>query len=71
VTGADPTEHIRTVLHGLSGKAIGGTTYGSPMPPFADQLSDEEVAAVLSHERTSWGNQAKPVKPEEVVARRK
>ena len=24
VTAADPTEHIRTVLHGLSGKAIGG-----------------------------------------------
>jgi len=71
VTGADPTEHIRTVLHGLSGKAIGGVTYGSAMPAFADQLSDEEVAAVLSYERTAWGNQAKPVKPEEVVARRK
>jgi mono/diheme cytochrome c family protein len=71
VTGADPTEHIRTVLHGLSGKVIGGTTYGAAMPPFADQLTDEEIAAVLSYERTSWGNQAKPVKPEEVVARRK
>jgi mono/diheme cytochrome c family protein len=41
------------------------------MPAFADQLSAEEVAAVLSYERTAWGNQAKPVKPEEVVARRK
>jgi mono/diheme cytochrome c family protein len=71
VTGADPTEHIRTVLHGLSGKAIGGVTYGSAMPAFADQLSDEEVAAVLSYERTAWGNQAKPVKAEEVVAGRK
>jgi len=28
------------------------------------------VAAVLSHERTSWGNQAPPVKPEDVIARR-
>jgi cytochrome c oxidase cbb3-type subunit 2 len=70
VTAADPTEHIRTVLRGLSGKTIGGVTYGSPMPAFADQLSDEEVAAVLSHERTNWGNQAPPVKPEDVVARR-
>jgi len=70
VTAADPTEHIRTVLHGLSGKPIGGTTYGSAMPAFADQLNDEEIAAVLSYERTSWGNQAKPVKPEDVVARR-
>src|SRR5262252_6429393 len=32
VTAADPTEHIRTVLRGLSGKPVGGTTYGSPMP---------------------------------------
>src|SRR5262249_58521572 len=71
VNGADPNEHIRTVLHGLSGKAIGGVTYGSAMPAFADQLSDEEVAAVLSHERASWGNQAKPVKPEDVVVARK
>jgi len=29
------------------------------------------VAAVLSYERNSWGNQAPPVKPEDVkVARR-
>jgi mono/diheme cytochrome c family protein len=70
VTATDPTEHIRTVLRGLSGKSIGGVTYPSPMPAFADQLTNEEVAAVLSHERTSWGNQAPPVKPEDVIARR-
>jgi mono/diheme cytochrome c family protein len=70
VTASDPTEHIRTVLRGLSGKSIGGVAYATPMPAFADQLTDEEVAAVLSHERTSWGNQASPVKPEDVVARR-
>ena len=70
VNSPDPTEHIRTVLRGLSGKPIGGVTYPSPMPAFADQLSDEELAAVLSYERTSWGNQAPPVKPEDVIARR-
>ena len=70
VTSPDPTEHIRTVLHGLSGKAINGVAYGAAMPAFAEQLSDEEVAAVLSYERTSWGNQAPPVKPEDVLARR-
>ena len=69
VTAADPTEHIRTVLRGLSGKTIGGVTYGSPMPAFADQLTNEEVAAVLSYERASWGNRAPAVKPEDVVAR--
>jgi len=70
VTAADPTEHIRTVLRGLAGKAINGVAYGAAMPAFADQLSDEEVAAVLNYERNSWGNQAPPVKPEDVVARR-
>ena len=70
VTAPDRTEHIRTVLHGLSGKTIGGVVYAAAMPAFADQLTDDEVAAVLSHERTSWGNQAPPVKPEDVLARR-
>jgi cytochrome c oxidase cbb3-type subunit 2 len=70
VIAPDPTEHIRTVLRGLSGKTIGGVTYAAAMPAFADQLTDDEVAAVLSHERNSWGNQAPPVKSEEVLARR-
>jgi len=70
VTSPDPTEHIRTVLPALTGKTIGGVTYATPMPAFADRLTDEEVAAVLSYERTSWGNHAPPVKPEDVVARR-
>jgi mono/diheme cytochrome c family protein len=70
VTAPDPTEHIRTVLHGLSGKPIGGTTYAAAMPGFADQLSDEEVAAVLSYERSSWGNRATEVKPASVTAKR-
>ena len=70
VTASDPTDHIRTVLRGLSGKTIGGVAYGSAMPAFADQLTDDEIAAVLSYERNSWGNQAAPVKPEDVLARR-
>ena len=44
--------------------------YAAAMPAFADQLNDEEIAAVLSYERTSWGNRAPPVKPEDVLARR-
>ena len=70
MNSADATAHIRTVLRGLSRKTIDGVTYATPMPAFADQLTNEEVAAVLSHERTSWGNQAPPVKPEDVIARR-
>lgn len=70
VTAADPTEHIRTVLHGKQGSTIGGVTYASAMPSFAAQLSDEEVAAVVNHERTSFGNAAPTVTAEQVAALR-
>ena len=58
VLSADPAEHIRVILQGVHDKEIGGTKYAAPMPSFAGQLKDEEIAAVASHERTSWGNQA-------------
>jgi len=60
----------RSTLRGLSGKTIGGATYAAAMPAFADQLTNDEVGAVLSHECISRGNQAPPVKPENVLARR-
>jgi cytochrome c oxidase subunit II len=65
VTAADPKAHINIVLHGLKGKAISGTAYSSQMPSFS-QLSDADIAAVIDHERTSWGNQAPIVSPDEV-----
>jgi len=58
VNAADPSEHIHTILHGLQGKTIGGVAYAAAMPPFAAQLTDEQLAAVVNHERTSWGNSA-------------
>jgi cytochrome c oxidase subunit 2 len=61
VTAADATEHITTVLHGTHGRVINGTTYPAQMPGWASQLTDEEVAAVINHERTSWGNHAPTV----------
>jgi mono/diheme cytochrome c family protein len=67
VTDADPTAHIRTVLFGLHGKTINGISYTGAMPAWTDQLSDEEVAAVINHERTSWGNNAPTITAEEVA----
>ena len=65
VTAKDPKEHIAIVLHGLHGKTIGSTSYTSQMPSFA-QLSDNDIAAVIDHERTSWGNGAPTVAPSDV-----
>jgi mono/diheme cytochrome c family protein len=71
VTAEDPTEHIRVVLFGKQGSTIDGIAYNAHMPAWADQLSDEEIAAVVNHERTSWGNNAPPVTEEDVERIRK
>lgn len=52
---------IRIVLQGYDGRP----EYAA-MPPFGDQLSDAEIAAIINHERSSWGNSAKSVTTEEV-----
>lgn len=66
VNGPDADAHIRIVLHGLSGKTIGGVHFAAHMPSFAGQLSDAQIAAVIDHERTSWQNHGPTVTPEEV-----
>lgn len=66
-----PEVPIAIVLHGLEGPVtVLGETYDQVMPKW-DHLSDEQIAAVITHERASWGNQAPPVSPEMVAAVRK
>jgi cytochrome c oxidase cbb3-type subunit 2 len=67
VDNPDATEHIRSVLFGLQGKAIGNVKYGSPMPPWS-QLSDQDIAAIIDYERSAWNNHGKPVTAAEVAA---
>ncbi len=67
VTAKDPTQHVRTVLTGLHGKKIGGVSYAAAMPSFADSLSDADLAAIVNHERTSWGNHAPTVTAAQVA----
>lgn len=70
VTAEDPTEHIMTILNGLLGKTIEGVGYPSPMPAFGTLLSDEQIAAIINHERTSWGNNAPTVTAGDVTKAR-
>ena len=44
---------------------------GTAMPAFGDRLSDEEVAALASYIRNSWGNEFGPVTVSEVAAARR
>ena len=67
VNGKDADAHIRIVLHGLSGAMIGGKKYAAQMPSFGPQLSDAQIAAVVDHERTSWGNNGPTVTPAQVT----
>jgi nitrite reductase (NO-forming) len=70
VLDANPAKQIDTILHGLQGQEVGGTVYPTPMPPFGSMLNDTEIADIVNHERTSWGNQAKQVTADDVKARR-
>ena len=37
------------------------------MPAFKDLLNDADLAAIINHERTSWGNAAPTVSASEVA----
>jgi mono/diheme cytochrome c family protein len=71
VTAADPSDHIATVLDGKLGSTINGVSYLSPMPAFKTILNDADIAAVINHERTAWGNAAPLVSAADVAARRR
>jgi mono/diheme cytochrome c family protein len=57
---------IRAVLHGGYPPSTAGNPRPYGMPPFANVLTDQEVAAVLSYIRNEWGNQASMVQPGQV-----
>jgi len=70
VTGSE-TVAADILLHGITGKlTVKGTVYNGQMPPFKDKLNDAEIAAVLTHIRTNFGNSAAKVSADTVKAAR-
>lgn len=61
VTGEDTQLYIEIILRGYDSRPEFAVMMG-----FADVLNDEEVAAIATHERNSWGNSGPEVTPEEV-----
>lgn len=60
---------IKLVLKGLLGpiEVLGREYPGQvPMTPYEGMLNDNEIAAVLTYVRNSFGNQASPIRPEKV-----
>jgi mono/diheme cytochrome c family protein len=63
---------ILIVLHGYDATGEPGAAYTSArMAGHAHQLSDGEIAALLSWARSQWGNQGPGVSPEAVGAARR
>ena len=58
---AQPNNAVLSVLHGGFAPVTKGNPRPFGMPPFLLQLGDADVAAVLTHVRSAWGNQAAPV----------
>lgn len=56
---------IRMVLNGGYPPGTEGNPRPYGMPPFAGQLSDNEIAAVVSYIRTAWGNRGTAVSARE------
>ena len=70
VTMASATNAVRVLLYGgfTPGTASNPRPFG--MPPFADTLSNTQIAEVLSYVRSAWNNHAAPVRVSEVARNR-
>ncbi|KNZ30887.1 MAG: alcohol dehydrogenase [Methylibium sp. NZG] len=53
-----PANLVRIVLEGGFEPATAGNPRPHGMPPFAQDLSNADLAALLTHVRTAWGNRA-------------
>jgi cytochrome c oxidase subunit II len=66
----DCKTHAGYVIKGVSGEMeVNGTKYNGVMPP-QGALSDMEVAAVITYERMSWGNDFGGCTPEDAKGAR-
>lgn len=66
---ADKKRAISVIVHGLQGEiTVNGNKYNSVMPRL--DLTDEEVANILTYVYHSWGNAGLEVTPEEVKKQR-
>jgi len=62
----DPELLIKVTLHGLQGPiSVNGRPWNAMMMPLSN-LPDAQIAAALTHTRTSWGNSASPITAEQV-----
>jgi mono/diheme cytochrome c family protein len=66
VNAKDPSSLLNVVLKGADGPLTAGNPTGAGMPRFDWKLADEDIAAVQTYIRNSWGNSASKVTAEQV-----
>jgi mono/diheme cytochrome c family protein len=69
----NPAIPIRILLRGLQGPVtVKGTRFDGIMPAYGTgiEMSDEEVAAVLTYVRSSWNNRASAITASQVAEQR-
>ena len=71
VQSTDLTSLIRVVLEGTQSVATAAAPTGPSMPAFGWKLSDQQVAAVITYIRNSWGNASAAASPGDVASGRK
>jgi cytochrome c553 len=63
----NPDRGIKIVLHGLHQPIeVNGKTYNLEMPPQGAALTDDQIAAILTYVRSSWGNKASAISVDQV-----
>jgi len=70
VHAPDPTSTIRVVLRGTRSVATDAEPTAPAMPSFAWQLTDAQIAAVLTYVRNSWGGAAPAISAGDVGKQR-
>jgi mono/diheme cytochrome c family protein len=70
VLDSDPSSLINLTLNGAQPVVVKGTPDAYRMPQYRVQLTDDDIAAVLSFVRNGWGNGATPVTDDQVKALR-
>jgi len=71
VQSQNPANLIRIVLQGARAAATDAAPTAPAMPAFDWKLSDDEIAAVVTYVRNSWGNAATAVSSGQVKTQRK
>ena len=68
VTG-DPKAVIHTLNYGLQGPIkVGDASYNGQMPAWKGNLTDQQIADVITYIRSAWGNKAAPVSAADIAA---